>query len=119
MKTVDQDRSVIEHSAIDGSGIKLQKPPKPDQCELCERKIGLTFHHLIPRKVHSRARFKKHYTRVELNQGVWLCRDCHRAVHRFHDELALAQQFNSLEKLKACEIIERHLAWQRKQRRKV
>jgi len=90
---------------------------KPASCQLCQRHIGLTFHHLIPRKVHSRPRFKKAYSREQLNQGVWLCRDCHRTVHRFFDELTLAKELNTLEKLAASEAIQRHIEWQSRQRR--
>jgi len=92
---------------------------KPTECQLCQRKIGLTFHHLIPRKVHSRARFKKAYTRAELNRGIWICRDCHKAVHRFYDELTLAKGFSSLEALLASEQLQKHIEWQRKQRRRL
>ncbi|HSG02649.1 MAG TPA: hypothetical protein VLA39_02880 [Marinobacterium sp.] len=92
---------------------------KPRECQLCQRVIGLTFHHLIPRKVHSRPRFRKKFSREALNQGVWLCRDCHRAVHRFYDEITLAKEYNSLEALLNSEIIQRHIDWQRRQRRRI
>jgi len=114
-----KERFFVEQPSSTGEGAddQLRKPPKPSNCQLCDRKLALTFHHLIPRKVHSRTRFKKDYTKAELNRGVWLCRDCHRTVHRFHDELELAKDFNTLDKLKSCQQLERHLEWQRKQKR--
>jgi hypothetical protein len=35
-------------------------------CELCGREAPLTFHHLVPRKMHRRTYFRKHYSREEL-----------------------------------------------------
>ena len=89
---------------------------KPSQCELCERQIGLTFHHLIPRKVHRRPRFKKHYDAEALNRGVWVCRGCHKAIHRFHNEMELALSFNRLDTLKNSERLTAHIQWQKRQR---
>ena len=85
-------------------------------CALCGRHCPLTFHHLIPRKVHRRARFQKHYTRDELQRGVYLCRACHRGVHRLFDEMTLARDFNTLEALLGDEGIQRHVTWVAKQR---
>lgn len=89
---------------------------KPDLCELCTRHISLTFHHLIPRKVHRRTRFKKHYDSTTLNRGIWVCRDCHKAIHRFHTEMELALSFCHLETLKQSEALMGHIQWQKRQR---
>ena len=68
---------------------------KTGRCCLCGRDTELTFHHLIPRKVHRRARFRKHATRTELQAGIDLCRLCHRGLHRLYDEMTLAKRLNS------------------------
>lgn len=94
----------------------MRKKPENSYCELCQRDAPLTFHHLIPRKVHRRARFQKHYTLEQLQQGVWLCYPCHRAVHRRHDEMELALRFNSLEALKSDPDMASHIVWIRKQK---
>lgn len=87
-------------------------------CELCERDfLPLTFHHLVPRKVHNRRWVKLRWTRDELNQGLDLCQDCHGAVHRFlpdHEELARIG--HSRELLLAHEEIGRFVAWVAQQR---
>lgn len=70
-----------------------------ENCPTCHRKTYLTFHHLIPRKVHRRAHFKKHFSKQDLNKGILICRQCHSGIHRFYDEMTLAKQFDSLEKL--------------------
>ncbi|MBT8115304.1 MAG: hypothetical protein KJP04_07980 [Arenicella sp.] len=65
---------------------------KHGHCPLCQRLTHLTFHHFVPRKVHRRAHFKKHFTKDQLNQGVAVCRQCHSGIHRFYDEMHLAKR---------------------------
>tara|TARA_B100001059_G_C17831921_1_gene585205 strand:- start:3398 stop:3694 length:297 start_codon:yes stop_codon:yes gene_type:complete len=85
-------------------------------CQLCDRQCQLTFHHLIPRKVHRRSYFKKHYNKSQLQEGVMLCRLCHKGLHTFYDEMTLAKQFNSLQQLQADARISQHVDWVRKQK---
>ena len=89
---------------------------KPSNCQLCGRSVSLTFHHLIPRKVHRRPRFKKYFSKEELNQGIWICRKCHKGIHKFFDEMTLAKDFYTLEKLQANPIIAKHVEWVAKQK---
>lgn len=99
-----------------------RSPPMPERrtetagCALCEREVALTFHHLIPRKVHRRTRFRRQYSRETLNEGVMLCRLCHRGVHRLYDEMTLATRLNTLGALQLDEAVQRHVVWVRKQR---
>ena len=88
----------------------------PGNCELCGRHTDLSFHHLIPRKMHRRSHFKKHYSKEQLQAGVLLCRLCHRGIHRLYDEMTLAKQFQSLEALQADAAVAKHVDWGRKQR---
>ena len=95
----------------------VPNPPRPEHCQLCARPMPLTFHHLIPRKVHGKPWFRRHFSREEMRgRGLWLCRPCHRAVHRFHDEQALGRQLNTLEALREDPAIARHVAWIAKRR---
>ena len=71
---------------------------QPGACEICERCLPLTKHHLIPRTMHGRLR-KRGYDREQLCQTVNICSLCHRAVHRFYTEKQLAMEYNTLEKL--------------------
>ncbi|MDD4864866.1 MAG: hypothetical protein PHE38_12765 [Alishewanella agri] len=86
-------------------------------CQLCQRTLELTFHHLIPRKMHRRTFFKKHYAKAQLQAGIMVCRLCHKAIHRFYDEMTLAKQYHSLELLLNSELIQQHLLWASKQKR--
>jgi len=85
-------------------------------CELCQRLTFLTAHHLIPRKLHRRNWFRKHYTREELQCVVALCRDCHRGLHKLYDEMTLGKSYNSLEKLRADDAVKKHAQWVAKRR---
>ena len=91
---------------------------KAGGCSLCGRHTELTFHHLIPRKVHRRTFFRKRFERPALQQGIDLCRLCHKGLHRLHDEMTLAKQLNTLDALRADPAIQRHVQWVRKQRTK-
>ena len=90
--------------------------PKTGDCALCGRHTALTFHHLIPRKLHRRPRFRKRYDREALQRGIALCRLCHKGVHRLHSEMTLARDLSTLEALSNDPAIRRHVAWVRKQR---
>ena len=98
----------------------LPLPPvarlKHGRCALCARVTRLTFHHLIPRKMHRRPRFRKRHSREELNAGIDLCPRCHRGVHRLHDEMTLASSLNTLEALREDEAVARHAAWVARQK---
>lgn len=85
-------------------------------CMLCQRQVELTFHHLIPRKMHRRAFFKKHYDKAQLQAGIMLCRLCHKTIHRFYDEMTLAKEYNSLALLLTSEKVQQHIEWAKKQR---
>lgn len=44
------------------------------ECEICEREVPLTYHHLIPRSTHARVLKKKWHPESMLNSVAWLCR---------------------------------------------
>ena len=85
-------------------------------CCLCKRETDLTFHHLIPRKVHRRAYFKKHFTKQELNVGIDVCRQCHRVIHKSFSEMELAKSFNSMDKLITEPLLANQFEWLSKQK---
>ncbi len=85
-------------------------------CPLCGRACALTKHHLIPKKLHRRVHFKKHFARAELDRCVMVCRKCHNGIHDLYDEMRLAKDFNSLEALQADADLQRHFAWVAKQK---
>lgn len=85
-------------------------------CPCCQRQAYLTFHHFIPRKVHRRTLFRKHFSKTQLAAGVMVCRRCHDGIHSLYDEMALAKQLNSIEALLADPALQKHFQWVAKQR---
>ncbi len=89
---------------------------KSGRCSLCQREVLLTFHHLIPKKVHRRPYFKKTYAKADLNQGIWVCRLCHNGIHDHYDEMTLAKRLQTLKKIQTDPQLQRHAAWVAKQK---
>ncbi|WP_033407094.1 hypothetical protein [Thiolinea disciformis] len=92
------------------------KPNSSSTCPLCKRSTPITFHHLIPRKLHRRTHFRKHYTKDILNQGIDICRACHNGIHKLYDEMHLGKHLNTLETLQADEALAAHFAWVARQK---
>jgi hypothetical protein len=84
---------------------------KSGNCLCCGRLTALTFHHLIPKKLHRRAFFRKNFDKAVLNRGVNVCRLCHDGIHDLYDEMQLAKQFSTPEQLLSDESLQRHFAW--------
>lgn len=97
---------------------RRQRGRRTGDCPCCGRVTALTFHHLVPKKLHRRTRFRKHYTRAELADGIYICRQCHDGIHRFHDEMTLARLYPTLTSLLEDEDLARHFAWVGRQRRR-
>ncbi|GLB43007.1 hypothetical protein LshimejAT787_1204560 [Lyophyllum shimeji] len=69
------------------------------ECEICEREVPLTYHHLIPRSTHAKALKKKWHPEAMLNSVAWLCRPCHSAVHHVATNEELAREYYTVELL--------------------
>ncbi|HJO34601.1 MAG: hypothetical protein SV108_04215 [Pseudomonadota bacterium] len=81
-------------------------------CGLCARPARLTRHHLIPRRLHRQARFRRRYGREALRTHVlMLCSPCHRHVHAVLPERALGEHYSSREALLAHPDIARFVGW--------
>lgn len=95
---------------------------RPKECELCDRPMFLTIHHLFPRSEHDY--FLRHppadlpLTKQDLlvNYRAWLCRPCHSAVHRIATNRELGTLYWSLELLMGNEELRRWVGYVSKQR---
>ncbi|KAI0759296.1 hypothetical protein BD413DRAFT_488031 [Trametes elegans] len=86
------------------------------ECEICEREVPLTYHHLIPREVHDKARKKKWHPEAILNSVAWLCRPCHSAVHHVASNEVLAKEYYTVDLLLARDDIQKWRKYAAKQR---
>lgn len=74
----------------------IRLPPQPERCELCGRAAPLTRHHLIPKALHGKSYIRKRYDRSErITATLWVCRPCHRYIHKVFSEKELALVYNS------------------------
>ncbi|VDB84222.1 unnamed protein product [Peniophora sp. CBMAI 1063] len=86
------------------------------ECELCDRTVPLTYHHLIPRSTHTKVKKKGWHPESMLNSVAWLCRPCHSTVHHVADNEELAKSFYTLDLLLEREDIQRWRKYAAKQR---
>jgi hypothetical protein len=121
------------------------------ECELCDRYMKLTRHHLIPKSTWPKLRIsftnaaqakqdgdeakacvilgsvlkhlypdlssteKKCINRL-LARTCDICRPCHSAIHKAHDNMDLALNYNTLELLLADEQVYKFCKWASRQR---
>ena len=88
----------------------------PGNCALCGEYRDLTFHHLVPRKLHRRDRFRRRFSADERDSGLSICRTCHSGLHRIYDEATLAESFRSRETILSDPALARHIDWSRRQK---
>ncbi|KAF5350154.1 hypothetical protein D9756_009129 [Leucocoprinus leucothites] len=89
---------------------------RTDECEICERDIPLTYHHLIPRSTHDKVLKKGWHDASMLNSVAWLCRECHSMVHKVERTEVLAKEYYTVELLLAREDIQKWRSYASKQR---
>lgn len=81
-------------------------------CELCGRVRPLSFHHLIPKSLHSNKWFRKNYPRAEMaTRGIELCRDCHEFIHLTFTEKELGRHLNTPKSLSVHPKVRKFVAW--------
>ena len=82
------------------------------KCELCQRENQLTFHHLIPRTLHTNKWFKKNFTREQMNKGIMICEhDCHNEIHRLIPEKEMGRSYNTIELLLSHPLVSKYISW--------
>merc|ERR1719502_2272581 len=96
-------------------------------CEMCHRRLLLTFHHLIPKDTHptylkrpgqlASVGIEGEPSRGFLNTyGTMVCRQCHSHIHSLASNEVLAREYNTLQKILDHPKIQRWVEWASKQR---
>ncbi len=88
-------------------------PPKPAACELCDREMAdLTKHHLIPRTTHKNKRVRKAFSKEQcITEIAWLCRPCHKSIHRILSEKSMAYDYHTLAALRQHPDVQAFVQW--------
>jgi 5-methylcytosine-specific restriction endonuclease McrA len=80
------------------------------KCQLCQREMAqLTVHHLIPRQTVKRKQ-------ANVGETIAICAACHRQIHSFYNNLKLARELNTIEKLQSEPKMRKFLNWISKQK---
>lgn len=81
-------------------------------CEICDRDwIPLSYHHLIPRKVHAKVLKRGWHEEWKLNSVAWLCRACHSFVHRMASNEELAREWYTVDRILQREDVQDWAKW--------
>lgn len=91
--------------------------PHITKCQLCHREIPLTFHHLIPRTLHSTKWYRNNFSKEQLQSGIYVCPECHNTLHKFIPEKEMGRIYNTLEKIKEHEKVMTFVQWVGKRKR--
>ena len=83
------------------------------KCQLCQREIRTTRHHLIPKSRHNKKRKKKYGDAIR--ETINICADCHSNIHATFTLTELADKYNTLENLANHTDIHKFSKWARKQ----
>eukprot|EP01083_Nonionella_stella_P082806 228698_1 len=88
-----------------------------DSCEMCDRRMPLTRHHLIPQKLHKRYTKILGCSRQDLQiRCALICRPCHSGLHSLYDHSTLAESYNTVEKILEDPSCQRFISYFRKQK---
>lgn len=88
-----------------------------DLCELCLRKnLKLTFHHLVPRKMHKKKYIRKAHPNIEFNKyGIHVCIPCHKQLHNTFSHRELALTYYTIERILMSDLMCAAIAFNAKQ----
>lgn len=109
--------TTLLQSILDEYVAAAQAPPpvwshtRATECEICERDVPLTYHHLIPREVHKKVIKRGWHNEDMLGSVAWLCRPCHSMVHRIATNEELARSFHTVELLVEREDVKKWATW--------
>lgn len=79
-------------------------------CQICERQVRLTRHHVFPREVH-RSLKKQGCEARDLSTTIAICRMCHSTVHRLFTNDQLAEAYYTVDLLLADERFFKYAKW--------
>jgi Zn finger protein HypA/HybF involved in hydrogenase expression len=102
-----------EEKVVEDDKAEWDRETNSFECELCDRLIQTTRHHVYPKETHDWLRKKNEslYSTMELRKTIALCRMCHSAIHRFYSNRDLAIDYCSLELLLESDQVCKFAKW--------
>ena len=81
------------------------------KCQTCGCYCELTKHHLVPV-----SKCKNKYKQVKENSTnhIWICRQCHDAIHASYSEQELRDLYSTLDSLLSAPEFAKFVAWKKK-----
>eukprot|EP01062_Namystynia_karyoxenos_P081414 TRINITY_DN8953_c0_g1_i1.p1 TRINITY_DN8953_c0_g1~~TRINITY_DN8953_c0_g1_i1.p1 ORF type:complete len:242 (+),score=97.30 TRINITY_DN8953_c0_g1_i1:87-728(+) len=124
---IEDDETAELYAKLSSGVAELMKGDEDDeedlqdgQCELCERELPLTRHHVIPKTTHdyylSGAGRKVGLTKEMCMHTIPVCRPCHNAIHGVRNHRELAEDHRDRDTLLAIPELSKFVAWVRKQK---
>lgn len=94
----------------DPSNAEPEEEEDDGACQVCERMVRRTRHHVFPREVH-KALKKKGYDAKLLSTTIAICRMCHSTIHRLFTNEQLAESYYTVELLLEDERFLKYAKW--------
>lgn len=90
-----------------------------EECGFCLRSgLKLTFHHLIPKKMHKKKYVIKVHPNHDFNTyGVYLCIPCHKQLHKVFSHKELALEYYEVAKIMDSEEMRYAIKFNAKQKK--
>eukprot|EP01031_Cornospumella_fuschlensis_P029337 gene29337-35415_t len=79
-------------------------------CQICERFVRLTKHHVFPRELHKNLK-KKFNDASLLNTTIAICRMCHSTIHRLFTNEELSESYYTVDLLLSDERFFKYAKW--------
>lgn len=87
-----------------------------DKCPICDKILEMTKHHLYPKSIQGSKWFRNHCSTDDKIKYLFLCRNCHNALHKLFTEKELGREYNSIDKIMAMEKMINYKKWAMKQK---
>ena len=81
------------------------------KCQTCGCDCELTKHHLVP---VSKCKNKYKQVKEDASNHIWICRQCHDAIHASYSEQELRDMYYTLDALLSAPEFAKFVAWKKK-----
>lgn len=91
-------------------GIVEENEEDDGACQICERVVRRTRHHVFPRETHKNLK-KRGYDTASLSTTIAICRMCHSTIHRMFTNEELSEAYYTIDLLLENEQFFKYAKW--------